>query len=750
MTMNNIMTYKTPAGEWMEGLPIGNGRLAAMVWGDYKSDILTLNHEWLWRGVQRNRKPYEGAKYLTEIRDLLKNKEYFKATSMANTFLGGEGGISNIKSRVDAYQVAGELIFIIDNVNDYLKRELDICTGVSSTVRNAGKTKITSEFFADCVSELLISSWTTDKDFSGDLVFQRVKDNDAVYKYIIKNNRLEFHCIFNGGIEYKVRVDVFTDGNIKALDNGFRVEQASYIKALTNIATSVKDMEFELRKYQIQFDEIDEAESEIQKCLNAYKDNHIDKFNKLMNKIEFSLEEDCCSDDEMTIDERIQNVKDGLLDNGICKLYFDYGRYLLLSSSICGELPANLQGKWNDSINPPWDCDYHFNINLQMNYWMAEHCNMPECAEKLINYVKSFMKSGREAALKLYGCRGIYLPLQTDAWGISTPESFGWSAWIGAAPWIAQHLWWHYIYSGDKEYLKNTAYEFFVEVTAFYEDYLVEDDDGILQIMPSQSPENRFHGTGHFPVSIGVSSAMDVQLAYDALNYAVQSAEILKVDEEKIIKWKQMQSKLPAFKIGNDGRLLEWNEEMDEVEPGHRHMSHLYGLYPSDLFTPEKRSAQYNAAIKSLESRLSHGGGHTGWSRAWVSCLFARIGDSNRFFEHFTALIKDFATISLLDLHPPGIFQIDGNLGAVSAVIEAIIGYYDGKAHLLRALPEQWKDGYLNGVKLPGGHIVNVEWENKKIRALSVKIGFEEKVVLKYKDEEITIEGKAGEIVCVL
>ena len=745
------MSYKTPASEWIEGLPIGNGRLAAMVWGDRKSDILTLNHEWLWRGVQRNRKVYEGAKYLNEIRDLLKNKEYFKATSMANTFLGGEGGMSGIKGRVDAYQVAGELIFRIDNVDDYIQRELDISTGMASTVRNAGNTKITSEFFADCVSELLMSSWTADKDFSGNLVFQRVEDNDAEYKYIVKNNRLEFQCVFKGGIEYRVFIDVFTDGKMKALVNGFRIEHASFIKAITNIASSVKDIESELKKYQIQLAETDEAaESEIIKSLNAYKGKHMDKFSKLMNRIEFSLKEDCSSNNaEITTDQRIQNVKDGQLDNGIYKLYFDYGRYLLLSSSICGELPANLQGKWNDRIDPPWDCDYHFNINLQMNYWMAEPCNMIESAEKLISYVKSFMKSGREAALKLYGCRGIYLPLQTDAWGVSTPEAYGWAVWIGAAPWIAQHLWWHYIYSGDKEYLRNTAYEFFAEVAAFYEDYLIEDDEGLLQIMPSQSPENRFHGTGHFPVSIGVSAAMDVQLAYDALNYAIQSAEMLKIDEEKVIKWKQMQSKLPAFKVGSDGRLLEWNEEMDEIEPGHRHLSHLYGLYPSDLFTLEKRPAQYNASIKSLESRLSHGGGHTGWSRAWVSCLFARIGDSNRFFEHFSALIKDFATISLLDLHPPGIFQIDGNFGAVSAVIEAIIGYYDGKAHLLGALPEQWQDGYLRGVKLPGGHIVDMEWENKRIRALSVEIGFEEKVLFRYEDEEIAVEGNMGEVINV-
>jgi hypothetical protein len=809
--MNNILKYKTPAKEWMEGLPIGNGRLAAMVWGDYKTDILTLNHEWLWRGVYRNRKPYEGAKYLPEIRNLLKNKEYFKATSMANTFLGGEGGTSQIKHRVDPYQVAGELAFKLDNVDKYVRRELNINTGIARIARNAGNagsagsTSIVSEFFADCISELLMSSWVADDKFSGDLIFQRVQDEDAFYKYNISNKMLEFHCAFNGGIEYKVQVYIFTDGNIKTLDNGLRIGQATYVKAVTNIATSAKDMETELKKYQVQIIKFGNNEfrnTEIFKSYETYKNKHIEKFSSLMNGVEFYLEEycssckdnHCCNDSndsshnndnndsnydndsnnnddnnnddsnlngnndsndrndniEITTDKLIEKVKSGQTDNTILKLYFDYGRYLLISSSICGELPANLQGKWNDSINPPWECDYHFDINLQMNYWMAEPCNMPECAEKLIKYVKSFMQSGREAARALYGCRGIYMPLQTDAWGISTPESFGWAVWIGAAPWIAQHLWWHYIYSGNKDYLKNTAYEFFKAVAEFYEDYLVEDEDGILQIMPSQSPENRFKGTGHFPVSIGISAAMDVQLAYDAFKYAIQSAEILKIDKDRVKTWKQLQSKLPPFKVGSDGRLLEWNEELEEVEPGHRHMSHLYGLYPSDLFTPEKRPAQYNAAIKSLHERLSHGGGHTGWSRAWVSCMFARIGDSERFLEHYSALIKDFATISLLDLHPPKIFQIDGNLGAVAAVIEAITGYHDGKVHLLKALPKQWKNGYLKGIKVPGGHIINVKWEDSKVTSLSVQIGYEEVVMIKYENKDITVEGKTGQVINVI
>ena len=474
------------------------------------------------------------------------------------------------------------------------------------------------------------------------------------------------------------------------------------------------------------------------------KARHIARFSDIMGRLDFALnEEEGLSG--LPTDERIRRVKEGNADNGISRLCFDYGRYLLVSSSVCGQLPANLQGKWNDSLTPPWNCDYHFDINLQMNYWMAEPAGMPECAEALIRYVRSFLDSGREAAKRLYGCRGIFLPIQTDAWGISTPESYGWAVWIGAAPWIARHLWDHYRYSGDTAYLKNEAYEFFAAVAEFYEDYLQKDENGVYQILPSQSPENSVAEVGCFPVLIGQSSAMDVQLCFDALTYAIRSAEILGVDGDKAARWKELRDNLPPFAIGSDGRLMEWNREYTEREPGHRHLSHLYGLYPSDLFTPDTRPAQYEAGIRSLRYRLSHGGGHTGWSRAWVSCLAARLGDREGFYEHYSALIKDFATVSLLDLHPPRIFQIDGNLGAVAAGIEAVVSYYDDTAHLLRGVPAQWASGHLNGVKIPGGHTVNVSWENGRLSSLSVVMGFEPEARLEWQGKTFTAKGQPGE-----
>ena len=451
-------------------------------------------------------------------------------------------------------------------------------------------------------------------------------------------------------------------------------------------------------------------------------------------------------------DKRLEVLKQGEADPALILLYIQFGRYLLVSSSISGELPANLQGKWNDRIHPPWESDYHFDINLQMNYWMTEAANMPECAEALIRYVERFIPHARKAARDLYGCRGIWLPIQTDAWGRATPESHGWAVWIGAAPWIAQHVWWHYLYGGDREFLRSRAYPFFKEIAQFYEDYLIADEQGQLQIMPSQSPENRFAGTGPWPVSIGVSSAMDVQLAYDALGYAIKAARILQVDPEDAARWEDLQRRLPPFRIGKDGRLLEWDREMAEVEPAHRHLSHLYGLFPSTLFNPQERPEEYAAALQSLRFRMEKCGGNLswGWSHAWAGCLLARAGDGAGVEEQLTRLVRDFASTSLLDRVSPksDIFQIDGNLGAVAVALEGIAQSWGGAVHLLRALPPSWeRGGSVQALRVPGGHVLSFSWRDGRIDELEVCIGYAGslKLFLPGRESPIEIDGNSGE-----
>lgn len=733
----NRLFYNTAPKEWKEGLPIGNGRLAGMVWGE-EEDIITLNHEWLWTGRNKDRKPPQTAEGLELARNVIRSGDKFMATALTNSLYSGQGFLSRTPGHVDDYQPAGELRLKLLGNAAFSERALDINQGVASVVRKSTDQKVSGEFFADCVGQCISARWTGTKPFSAELLLKREEEEGTSLELAVTEHQLRLCGKIEGGICFAIQIEASTDGNPAAEGEKLLIENATYIQCMINMATSHEDLEKELSSYKF--------------LCNSYEDvkeGHTKRFRELMERVSFGLEEEGTLA-ELTTDERIRRLKEGKQDNGMAALYFNYGRYLLISSSICGELPANLQGKWNDSLTPPWNCDYHFDINLQMNYWMAEPAGMPECANALIRYVRSFLESGREAAQSMYGCRGIVLPIQTDAWGVSTPESFGWAAWIGAAAWIARHLWEHYRYSGDRDYLKNQAYEFFKETAEFYEDYLQKDEKGVYQILPSQSPENTVKETGLFPVLIDQSSAMDVQLCYDVLGYAIQTAEILGVDEEKITLWKEIRSHLPGFPIGTDGRLMEWQKEYEEKEPGHRHLSHLYGIYPSDLFTPDTRKEQYEAGIRSLYYRLSHGGGHTGWSRAWVSCMMARIGNKEGFYEHFMALLKDFATVSLLDICPPDYFQIDGNLGATAAVIEAVVSYYDQTAHLLCGIPKEWERGYLNNVLIPGGHKLKIAWENGRLKSLEVEIGFEGKVCLEWEGNLYTAEGVKGQQIQVL
>ncbi len=725
------LNYNKIPTEWINGLPIGNGRLAAMYWGDEKKDILSLNHEYLWRGVTRNRTADDVSDKLPLLRELLKNRDYFRASLYANTFFAGYGGDTALKEgRIDKYQPAGDIVLNFANSTDNNKSELDIENGIITSTRNKN---IKGEFFCDSCDGLIMARWRGETSFDGVLSYSRIEDPGADCYCNYSDNEIFFTCTFRGGISYSVVVKVSTDGLLQSSDDGLIIKDASEVICTANIIISGDDT----RELDLDFD--------------ALFAKHSKKFKSYMDRMSFGIE---AEDSSLTIDERIKKIKQGESDVKLQELYFHYGRYLMISSCIAGKLPPNLQGKWNGEIDPPWKSDYHFDINLQMNEWMIEGANLSEFAEGLTDFLLSFVENGKESAKKLYGCRGIWLPLAADVWGRCTPESFGYAVWVGAAAWLAQSMWQHYVYTGDKFYLQHKAYKFFKEIAIFYEDFLQEDENGVMQIMPSQSPENRFAGACDL-ITVGIcsSSAIDVQLAYDALGYAVKTAEILGVDKEEAEKWESLRNKLPEFKIGSDGRLLEWNEEFEEEQPGHKHLSHLYGLYPSDIFTPEGRQKEYDAAVKSFEYRMSHESGYTGWSRAWISCICARIADREGFYRQIEGLLKDFATESLLDIHPdplkpgidPDIFQIDGNFGMVSAVMEAVCGCFDGKAHFLRALPEEWKNGHISGMKLPGGHTVSFEWQDGKVTKLDVEIGFGGSLKAVINGEEVIFEGKEGE-----
>ncbi|MGQ1889351.1 glycoside hydrolase family 95 protein [Thermophagus sp. OGC60D27] len=732
----NKLWYNQPAGQWVEALPIGNGRMGAMIFGTVQQERIQLNEESVWtkRGEYTD-KP-NGHQHIKEIRNLLFSGEYEEAETLIRKYILSQ----RMPSNTNTYQTLGDLMLSFDDHAAFSSycRELDLEQAVASVSYQSNGVQYKREYFSSHPANATIIRLTADqpgkitfaaqlsRPGEGENVF--VKGSDLVMRQKVDDR---------DGVTFETRVRVYAEGGTVESEGGIiKVSGSDEVMLIQVAATDFRgDDPTELCHTYL--DNIDGKDFE------RLKAEHLNDYQSLFNRVSIDLG----GSDAVYFptDERLHALRKGAQDPALFALYYQFGRYLLISSSRPGTLPANLQGLWEGTLTPPWNADYHININLQMNYWPAEVTNLSECHLPFLNFIGQLRENGRKTAATLYGARGFTAHHTTDAWLFTTAQGQPkWGMWPMGAAWSATHFWEHFLFTGDTAFLKNYGYDVMKEAALFLSDFLVKDPStGLLVSGPSMSPENTFITPKGNHASVVMGPSMDHQIIYHLFSAVINAAKVIDAEDRFTRKIQRQLSQLTPPEIGHDGRILEWSEELKEAEPGHRHMSHLYGLFPSNQFTWEHTPELMEAARKVIEERLRNGGGHTGWSRAWMVNFYARLKDGDEAYKNMRALLTKSTHPNLFDNHPP--FQIDGNFGGTSGMTEMLLQSHQGYIELLPALPNAWGKGSITGVKARGGYTVNIFWDNNRLVKAEISSAADAETKVLYKDKILMLSMKKGE-----